>query len=78
MFRLLRSPIIVARVPVAKNEGDNFCLEISRNDKTHIQIHAKEWWENLFSKFGYIKKVDILKENIYDSEGVLARVYEKN
>ena len=63
---------IVIRLPVSAIEGDDFVLDISKNDKTHIMIHSKSWWKKLFRKFGFDNYVTIHKKNIYDSEGVLA------
>jgi len=65
---------VIVRLPVSKREGENFVLDVSKNDKTHIQIHNKAWWMRLFRKHGF-KKYKILKKNsIYESEGVLARI----
>lgn len=66
---------IIVRIPVSAKEGEDFALEISKRDKTHIQVHSKEWWENLFNKYGYRLEHRFIKSNIYDSEGVLAGVF---
>jgi 2-polyprenyl-3-methyl-5-hydroxy-6-metoxy-1,4-benzoquinol methylase len=66
---------LIVRIPVSKVEGENFVLEVSKNDKTHIQIHDKEWWINLFKKHGFNNNNTILKDVIYESEGVLAREF---
>lgn len=73
----LRKKVIV-RIPVSKNEGDNFYLEVSRNDKTHVQCHCKGWWRMIFEQNGF-KFVEELKLNsIYSSEGVYSAVFELN
>lgn len=64
---------LIVRIPVSKNEGENFYLEVSRVDKTHYQAHSKQWWLQLFASFGLhpVKFFD-KKPEIWDSDGVLA------
>lgn len=64
---------IIVRIPVSKNEGEDFHLEVSRIDKTHYQIHSKQWWLKLFATFDiYPVKFFDKKPEIWDSDGVLA------
>ncbi|OLS21585.1 MAG: Ubiquinone biosynthesis O-methyltransferase [Candidatus Heimdallarchaeota archaeon LC_2] len=72
-------PLLVVRIPVSAIEGEPYVFEISRNDTTHVQCHTKEWWEKVFTDHNY-NQIHIFDENpgIFDSEGVLARVYHKN
>lgn len=69
---------LVIRMPVAKNEGEDFVLDVSKNDKTHIQVHSKDWWLSLFNKYGYYVFNPIVTESIYDSDGVIAGVLIRN
>lgn len=66
---------LIVRIPVAKNEGENFVLAVSQNDKTHIQIHSKEWWIDLFRQHGFGQNQIINMKHIYESEGVLSRIF---
>jgi SAM-dependent methyltransferase len=68
---------LIVRIPVSENEGEDFVLDVSKNDKTHIQIHSKQWWLDLFSKYGYNKFKALKETNIYNSDGVLAGVLIK-
>jgi len=68
---------ILVRVPVAAKEGENFALEVSKNDKTHIQIHDKQWWKRLFVKYGFNYCELVKGKFIYDSEGVFAAIFRK-
>jgi len=77
VLSLIRAEIVVVRAPVSNNEGENFVLEVSRNDKTHIQCHDKHWWGRLFAKHGLDFAVVLQEPSIYESQGVLARVYRK-
>ena len=66
---------MVVRIPVAEQEGDNFVLDVSRNDRTHIQCHSKRYWDTLFRSTGFIPDSRIDAEAIYDRPGVLCAVY---
>lgn len=77
MFCRLIVKFIVVRVPVSLVEGERYVLDIHEKDKTHIQRHTKEWWEIFFNEYGYGLYKILDTKNIYDSEGVLARVYAK-
>lgn len=74
---LLHALQVIVRIPVSAKEGEDFVLDVSKNDKTHIQIHPKEWWFALFEKHGYNNFTPLNEENIYDSEGVLAGVLRR-
>lgn len=66
---------LVLRIPVSAKEGEDYVLDVSKNDRTHIQIHDKETWDTILREYKY-KPLGVLQtDNIYDSEGVLARVY---
>lgn len=64
---------IILRIPVSAQEGKNFVLDVSKNDRTHIQIHSKKFWEQLFEGIGFTTKKVLAEETIYESEGVMAR-----
>lgn len=68
---------IAVRVPVSAQEGEHFVLEVSRNDKTHIQIHSREWWGDLFKRYGFVLDVVLQTKTIHDGEGVLSRTYRR-
>jgi len=68
---------IVVRIPVSSIEGNDFVLDISKNDPTHIQCHSKDFWINLFKSYN-LKVVKFLSNNqIYDTKGVLACILKK-
>lgn len=67
---------IIFRIPVTANEGEDFVLDVSKNDRTHIQRHSKEWWIQVFDAIG-LEVTKLLKaDSIYDSDGVFAGVLE--
>jgi cyclopropane fatty-acyl-phospholipid synthase-like methyltransferase len=65
---------LIVRIPVSKIEGEDFVLDVSKNDKTHIQIHSKEWWMSFFSQYNFNKYTMLNTPTIYESEGVFSRV----
>jgi len=76
-FKKYKGLKILVRIPVSAIEGQDFVLNCSKKDKTHIQVHSKTWWRKLFKKYGFeITKV-IDEKAIYDSDGVIAWVLTK-
>ena len=73
----IKAAKMVVRIPVSDTEGGPYILEVSRNDKTHIQAHTKKWWEDLFRHWGYEPFLTLQGTAIFDSEGVLARAYAR-
>jgi cyclopropane fatty-acyl-phospholipid synthase-like methyltransferase len=67
---------LMMRVPVSAREGENYVLDVSRNDKTHIQTHSRSWWILKLEehKFNFIG--DISAKHIYSSMGVFAGIFE--
>ena len=65
---------IIVRIPVSARKHGNFYLDISRKDKTHIQCHAKSWWQDFFTMSGFRITNIIKRKQIYNSKGVLACV----
>lgn len=70
-----KSELVIVRVPVALKEGQHFYLKVSRNDKTHVQCHEKNWWIKLFRKNGYKLLSELKLKSIYSSKGVFAGVF---
>lgn len=67
---------LLVRIPVSAIEGEDFVLEVSKNDRTHIQIHSKDWWIEKFNSFGFIFVIDVHENSIYSSNGVFCGVFE--
>jgi hypothetical protein len=68
---------IIVRIPVSLNDGENFHLEVSRNDKTHINCKTKEDWIEYFKKYNYKTYILLNLNSIYDSEGVFCAILSK-
>jgi len=68
---------IIVRIPVCAEEGQDYVLDVSERDKTHIQRHTKWWWEDLFYHAGFKLYKPIVTSNIYDSEGVFCAWFKK-
>lgn len=66
---------LLVRVPISLNEGEDYFLDVSKNDKTHIQIHCKDWWIEMLNSFGFIFQKEIECETIYCSSGVFSGIF---
>jgi len=77
-FKKIKSKIIIYRIPVSNNGGKNFVLEVSNNDKTHINCKEKKDWVELFKKYNYNFNIKLNLNTIYDSEGVMCGIVFKN
>lgn len=63
------------RIPVSAKEGEDFVLEVSRNDKTHLQVHCKGWWIDKMTEANLTLTETVVWTSIYDSNGVLAGIF---
>lgn len=73
--RSLRKHLII-RIPISAKEGLDYYLKVSRNDKTHVQCHSREWWIKLFKTCEYqLMREFRQKSVIWSSKGVLAGVF---
>jgi predicted TPR repeat methyltransferase len=70
----LRHKLLV-RIPVSLVEGEDFVLDVSKNDRTHIQIHDTQWWLNKIESVGFKYLTDIHKDAIYSSPGVFCAIF---
>ena len=69
---------LVVRIPVCKENFGYYILECSRKDKTHIQRLTKQSWRNFFNLWEWNRIIPISKNNIYDTEGVIAWKLERD
>ena len=78
LFLKLNANLIVCRIPVAKNKNEDFFLEVSRKDKTHINCKTKNDWISTLTKHGFNTFVKVSTLTFYDSEGVFCFLAFKN
>ena len=74
----VNAPTLMARVPVTNRVGEDFVLAISRRDDTHRICFTKGQWEDIFAMHGYKLHQILDFKTIWDSEGVLSRIYVKD
>lgn len=65
----LDSKCIVFRIPVCLKEGEDYVLECSRNDPTHIIRWTRQQWADLFAYYNYTC-LDLNLISMYNSPGV--------
>lgn len=66
---------LLVRIPVPFKDGEDYVLDISNKDPTHITKLSKSSWDGVLEDSGYIKLVDLNLPTIWDSKGVLASLY---
>jgi len=69
----LKTKVLVFRIPIRREEDDDYFLECSRADPTHVICWTKEQWRDLFSYKGYIA-LDLNLHTIYNSTGVYSGI----
>ena len=63
--------VLVSRIPVAIKRNGGFALQVSRNDKTHINCKTAEEWISVFIRScGFSTVLRMNLHTIYDSPGV--------
>lgn len=68
---------ILVRIPVANKKNGNYVLDVSRNDKTHIQCLTKNQWTKIFKKYGFEVDKVLNGKQAYDSKGVMVCTFKK-
>jgi hypothetical protein len=70
LFDQLNLDKILVRIPCAVEEQpDQFHLEISRRDPTHINCKTDQDWIEIFNRLGYRNHFRLNMSTIYDSPG---------
>ena len=69
----IQSKIIIFRMPICERSNEDYVLEVSRNDPTHIIRWTKNQWKSFISSYGYVC-LDLNLHTIYDSKGVYPRI----
>lgn len=70
---LIDTRVLVMRVPICANVGEDYVLECSRADPTHLIRWTREEWQTYLVSKGYVP-LDINLHTIYNSEGVYSCV----
>jgi hypothetical protein len=71
LFHKVNCNTIIFRIPVVAQEGEDYVLEVSRKDKTHVIKWTKDQWRKYLAKFEY-KILPLNLYTIYDSPGVFS------
>lgn len=69
----IKTEIMVFRVPICAREGENYVLEVSRKDPSHIICWTRDQWKRALESKGYTC-IDLNLSTIYTSEGVYAGI----
>lgn len=68
-FEKIKTKVIVFRIPVCANPGEDYVLECSRADPTHNICWTRELWTEWFRSYGFLC-IELNLSTIYNSEGV--------
>lgn len=68
-FEQIKTDVIIFRIPICKNSGEDYVLQVSRNDPTHLIRWTKDEWKTFFKVHGYFP-IDLNLYTMYNSEGV--------
>jgi SAM-dependent methyltransferase len=76
LFGQLQLDKVLVRIPCAVvGQPDQFHLEISRRDPTHINCKTDQDWIKLFEKLGYSTCFRLNMSTIYDSPGCFCGLF---
>lgn len=76
ILKKLKTDFIIARIPVCIKDNEDFFLEISRKDPTHINKKTKQQWAKIFKKNGFEFMCLINLSLIYNSQGVFCALFK--
>lgn len=76
-FARLDTELLVLRIPIAVRDGGHFVLPVSEEDPTHVNRKTAASWDRLLDELGYERWLQLNLSTIWESEGVLSRVYRK-
>jgi cyclopropane fatty-acyl-phospholipid synthase-like methyltransferase len=72
----IQTSYLIARMPIAKEDGGCFVLECSERDLTHKLRLTKDSWQNYFSEANYYEVARPALMQYFDSEGVYCALLE--
>lgn len=74
----LNTSYLVVRIPVKIMNDNDFYLEVSRQDKSHINCKTKGEWIDFIESHGYSFIKTLQLKNIYDSKGCFCGYFTNN
>jgi SAM-dependent methyltransferase len=73
----IKSQYLFIRIPVSEYGSNNFFLDVSRRDPTHVTCMSKQSWLQLFKRFQFEEIYRFKGKYIWDSPGVLCAILQK-
>jgi ribosomal protein L11 methylase PrmA len=77
VLNILNTELLVVRIPVKLKDENDFYLEVSRKDLSHVNCKTKEEWINKIEGFNFKYEHEIQNESIFDSPGVFCGYFKK-
>jgi cyclopropane fatty-acyl-phospholipid synthase-like methyltransferase len=70
VFKNVKSKSSIIRIPCSTDGGKTYHLNVSNQDKTHINCKTKEEWKIFFYSLGVKTILHLNTLTVYDTEGV--------
>jgi len=71
----LRPKYLLVRIPVSKEDGGRYVLDVSEKDPTHITRLTKQSWIDRFNLASYQWLFDVKLGLMYDTSGVMCSMF---
>lgn len=73
----LNTQLLLVRIPVKLEGEDDFHLEVSRKDISHVNCKTKQEWITKIESFGYKYEEDLDTISIYDAPGCFCGYFNR-
>jgi ribosomal protein L11 methylase PrmA len=73
----INTEILAVRIPVKLVNENDFHLEVSRKDPSHVNCKTKEEWISKIENHGFKYETEIKTKSIYDAPGVFCGYFKK-
>ena len=73
----LTTEILLVRIPVKLEGEDDFHLEVSRKDASHVNCKTENEWIHFINHHGYVFDSFVNTESIYSSPGCFCGIFKR-
>ena len=77
VLTLLNTKQLVVRLPVKVEGDEDFFLEVSRRDRSHVNCKTKGQWIDFIESRGYRFEATLTLDSVYDSKGCFCGYFIK-
>jgi predicted TPR repeat methyltransferase len=73
----LKTKSLLCRIPVSLDNENDFFLEVSKKDRSHVNCKSKKEWIKKIEEYNFTYSRDINNRSIYDSDGCFCGLFIK-